>query len=124
MGTIETEKSFDKKLTTNIASGKFSYEELIDWVNNYYSGTVTEFIIWDFTDADLSKITTEEIKKIVQVVKKYSHKRAGGKTAFVSIKDLTFGLGRMFEILSEIEGIQFEYKNFKSVIAAKEWFGV
>ncbi len=72
----------------------------------------------------MSKITSDEFRKITKEVKNRSNKRAGGKTAFVSTKDIGFGLGRMFEILAEIEGIQFEYKNFKSITEAKEWLGV
>ena len=124
MGTIETEKDFDTGLTTNVAKGKFDYEEFLKWIANYYSGNVTELILWDLSEADLSKITSREFRKIVEKVKKQSHKRAGGKTAFVFTKDLGFGLGRMFGTLAEVEEVQFEYRTFRSISKAKEWLGV
>ena len=124
MGTIETKKDFDRKLTTNTAAGRLTQEDFLNWVADYYSGAVTEFILWDFSKADLSGITNEEFRNILKEVKKISHKRKGGKTAFVSKNDLGFGLGRMFEILAGIEDIQFEYMNFRSVSEARKWLGV
>ena len=124
MGTIEIEVNIDKKLTTNIAKGEITYKDFLGWAENYYSGAVTEFILWDFTEADFSKITSDDLRDLVQVAKKYSYKRAGGKTAFVSNENLSFGLGRMFEMLSEVEDIQFEYKSFRIMTEAKEWLGV
>lgn len=110
MGSIKTEIDFDKRLTTNIAEGRISYEDLSSSINDYYSGPVTQLNLWNFSGADLSKITSDEIMKIINLVKMVidrSGARANGKTALVFSKDIGFGLGRMFGALSEIEDIQF-----------------
>ena len=124
MGSIETVKDFDKKLTTNVAEGEFSCDELLDWVRNYYLGAVTELILWDFSKADISKITNEELRKIANEVKKVSNTRAGGKTALVFSQDIGFGLGRMYEAFSRISSMPFEYRTFRSISEAKDWLGI
>ena len=124
MGSIETVKDFDKKLTTNIAKGEFSCDELLDWVRDYYSGAVTELILWDFSKADISKITNEEFQKIANEVKKVSNTRAGGKTALVFSQDIGFGLGRMYETFSDISNMPFGYRSFRSISEAKHWLGI
>ena len=51
--------------------------------------------------------------------------RKGGKSAFVFSKDVEFGLGRMFEALSEgKEGMPVEYRSFRDINEAREWLCV
>jgi hypothetical protein len=124
MGSIETTKEVSSELTVNIVKGQIMYGDLVKWIANYYSGTVTKFILWNFTEADLSDITVEEFKNIAEVVKRKSDLRIDGKSALVFSKDLEFGLGRMFEVFSESEDIEFEFKSFRSITEAKKWLGV
>ena len=121
---ISTEKDFEKGLTTHKVVGTLSYDELLNCIIEYYSGTVTGLILWDFTDGDISGITTNEFRNIAVEVKSRSSARIGGKTAFVFSKDLSFGLGRMTATFGEIEGLQFEVESFRSIAEAKEWLGV
>ncbi|MBW2334819.1 MAG: hypothetical protein JRF06_06940 [Deltaproteobacteria bacterium] len=124
MGSIETTKDISSELTINIAKGKIMAEDLLNWVSDYYSGTVTKLILWNCIEADLSNITSEEFEKIARLVKKRSDIRKSGKTAFVFNRDVEFGLGRMYEALSKIEDIQSENKTFRDMTEAKKWLGV
>lgn len=124
MGTVETSKEMPSGLTINIAKGEIKLEDLLNWISSYYSGITTKYILWDFNEADLSNITTEEIRKIAKEVKKKSDIRAGGKTALVFNGDLDFGLGRMYEAFAEIEGIKFESMSFQNIAEARKWLGV
>ena len=124
MGTITTERDANDRLTINKVVGTLSYDELLNWVIDYYSGTVTKLILWDFREANISLITPSEYRNIAVEVKNRSSERIGGKTAFVFSTDAGFGLGRMTEIYGEIEGIQFEVNSFRSISEAKEWLGV
>jgi hypothetical protein len=124
MGTIKTSTDMSLNLTINIAEGIILIDDLSAWVTEYYGGTVTEFVLWDFTEADLSKITTGEFIKLVELVKNKSNLREGGKTPLVFKKDSGFGLGRMFEVYSELEGMKFEFMSFRSMKKARKWLGV
>ncbi len=124
MGSIETSKEISSGLTVNIATGKIAAEDILNWVLEYYSGNSTKFILWDFTEADLSNITSEEFRGIASEVKKRSEIRMDGKTALVFGRDLEFGLGRMFQAFSEIEGVLFEYMSFRDIVEARKWLDV
>ena len=124
MGTITTSKDTSINLTTNIAKGKLSYDNLLSWVNDYYAGRITKYILWDLTEADLSKIKIEEFRKLAEVIKRNSGMRKGGKTALVFKRDLEYGLGRMFEVFSEMQDIKFEFMSFRDVEKAKKWLGI
>ncbi|MCJ7773864.1 MAG: hypothetical protein MUP22_12120 [Desulfobacterales bacterium] len=124
MGSIKTTKDIHLELTTNLVKDQITYDDLLNWTTSYYSGTVTKFLLWDFTEADLSNITTEEFKNIAEVVKIKSDLRDRGKSALVFSRDLEFGLGRMFEVFSKLEGTQFEFQSFRNIEEAKKWLGV
>ena len=124
MGKISTTKNSELDLTINTAEGEISHIDLINWVKDYYSGVVSKLMLWDFNEADVSKITNDELKKIILEIKKTATMRNGGKTALVFSKNIGFGMGRMYGAFSEIEGIPFEYRSFRNIEDAKTWLGV
>ena len=66
----------------------------------------------------------EGIEKIILTAKKYSGSRKEGKTAIVGPKEIDYGLGRMYQTFSELEGLPYEYMVFKELEEAKDWLGV
>ena len=124
MGTIETQTDLQNEVTVNRAMGIISSDDLLDWIECYYSGDVTKFILWDFTKADLSDLSSDDIKRLVYETKKITAKRAGGKTAFVVGRDVEFGIIRMFDAYVEVEGVQIEFRTFRDSAAAKKWLGM
>lgn len=124
MGSITTNIDIHNNLTIITANGILLYEDIMSTVTDYYSGTVTEFILWDLSEADVSKISNDEIMKIATKVKNISTDRVRGKTAIVSPKDLGYGLARMFEVFSEIQNLPFAYKSFRNISEAKNWLGI
>lgn len=124
MGTIKTTKDIAKDLTCNVAEGLITLADCLNWFETYYSGAVTQMVLWDFTKADMTEITSEEYIKIAEALKIKSHSRAGGKTAYLAIGDLDYGLGRMFQALTEFEGLEFECRAFRKMTEAKKWLGV
>ena len=50
-----------------------------------------------------------------------SKKRKGEKTAFVSLKDLPFGMLRMFEIWAKIAEYAVKFNSFRDIEEAKKW---
>ncbi len=124
VGTIATTLQEDLDLTFCRATGRITAADLLAWVVRYYAGKPTRLILWDFNDAELADLSSDALKSLANEVKKRSVARVGGKTAFVSDADLAFGLGRMFQVFSELEGIRVEYMIFRSMAEAREWLGV
>ena len=124
MATIET--SYDNKndLAMHKIEGVFTFKEAIGKIEAIYSDNITKNTLWDFTKADISKITTSDYQEIAKAAGKYAHLRKGGRTAFVLPKDISYGLGRMFETFAEIENIPYEIRSFRGINDAREWLGV
>jgi hypothetical protein len=47
--------------------------------------------------------------------------RTGGKTAIVAPADITFGLIRMYEFVTDVQDLAFETRTFRSATEADEW---
>ena len=121
MATIETLYDYKNNLTLHKVEGILTFEETKNKIEEYYQGTITKYTLWEFTKAEVSKISTSEIQEIVKVARKFAHMRKGGRTALVLHQDLSYGLGRMFEAFSEIESIPYEIRCFRGFIEAREW---
>lgn len=100
--------------------GKVSADEVIAAIqNNYYK--VKHHILWDLTCADLSAITSDDFKIILENARINRPYFTGGKTAYVSTTDSNYGMTRMFSILAEISGIPYSYKAFLTPEEAFTW---
>ena len=124
MGTISATFDSDTDLTLVKATGKMTAADFHSYMVQYYAGKITPLILWDLTKADLSGLTTDEIRKIAQSTREISDIRKGGKTALVFDKTLEYGMGRMFEAYSDIADMPFEFRAFRSIDDAKKWLGV
>ena len=124
MASIESLHDREKSLTFHKVKGLLSAGEFISTSKAFYAENITLNILWDFTEVDLSKISTDELRQIVREIRIYADARKGGKTALVFSSDLGYGLGRMVETFSEIENMPFELRSFRSLEKAEEWLGV
>ncbi len=118
MANITVEQVHD--VTIVHVSGKLTFEETIDTINNYYH-MVTRHIIWDFTDGDATPITPDQFRKIISTANEYRPFKEGGKTAYVSTVDSTYGMMRMFSVLAEFSDIPYPYRAFRDFEEAVEW---
>ena len=107
-------------VTIVLISGKLTFEEAIDTINNYYH-MVTRHIIWDFTDGDATQITPDQFRKIILTANEYRPFKEDGKTAYVSTVDSTYGMARMFSILAEFSDIPYPHRAFRDFEEAVEW---
>jgi hypothetical protein len=57
--------------------------------------------LWDFRDADLSSLDTKTITEMAQYSLRFPPGINDVKVAFVTLRDLEYGLTRMFEISSK-----------------------
>lgn len=112
----------DRDMTILRVSGRITAREIIDAMEDYYQGELTTNLVWDYTSSDVSAITSAQLHEISSVAKRYGPLRKDGKTAIVAPDDLAYGLGRMYEILNEINEIPVQYMIFKNLDDALRWF--
>jgi len=112
----------DRDMTILRVSGRITAREIIDAMEDYYQGELTTNLVWDYTSSDVSAITSAQLHEISSVAKRYGPLRKDGKTAIVAPDDLAYGLGRMYEILNEINEIPVQYMIFKNLDDALSWF--
>jgi hypothetical protein len=116
-------KQIDRRrdLTIMAVTGRVTAGDIVAALDDYYGGEFTANLIWDYTSADLSAITSAQLHQISSVAKRYGHLRQNCKTAIVAPGDLAFGLGRMYETLNEINEIPVQYTIFKRLEEAMRW---
>lgn len=121
MGTIETSKDSGLGLTMINVKGEITAKDIIDWIIEYYMKPATELILWDCTDADLSKGTLDDIEKIVDQVFESSGIRKGGKTALVFGDDNGYRLGTILADSVESNELGVKFRTFRDIHDAIEW---
>jgi hypothetical protein len=121
MATITVEIQPEEDLTIFKVVGELFVDEILEYSSKYYSENPTKFVIWDATEGTVRKINPDEFRGIANKIKALAHKRAGGKTAFVSKSDIDFGLSRMYEVYTESEEIPIKYRVFRNIEDAIKW---
>jgi len=118
---ILSTEDMKRNLTIYTCRGQISVDEIKKKVKSFYEGTPSRNVIWDFTEADLSSITADEIRALASGVKKLAHSREGGKTAIVAPEDISYGFGRMYQIFAEIYAQIADIGVFRSKLEAERW---
>jgi hypothetical protein len=121
MSNINIRVEPDKNLSTYIFAGKVTGEQIIHAQEEFYSKAPMFFLLADFTQADLSVLTTDDLRTILSGAEKNGHVRKGGKTAVVVSGDLAFGMARMYEIMAEIQDLPFSVRSFRGQDEALTW---
>ena len=110
-----------KDLTIFTAVGELTFVKQIDVLRDFYAGTPTANVLWDMRNIEGSRISSEELEKIIIFIKRHSDKRPPGKTALVSTNDLDFGLSMVSYAYAENENLPWKIRPFRSMDEAIEW---
>lgn len=121
MAEIKTSIDYQLDLTVHTVTGSLLASEILAKLETYYRGKPTALILWDFLNATLSEISSEELLRTIKKAKVFSRK--GGKTALVFSQEVDFGIGRMLEVLAQMEGYDYVFSSFRSINQALEWLG-
>lgn len=78
--------------------------------------------LWDFTEADLSKLDSNTIQSMAQHSQKFAPGINDVKVAFVVKRDLEYGLTKMFEAFSYKAKVNIQI--FRSLQEAGEWISL
>ena len=121
MANIQIHVDAKKQLTIYTVTGKVTWNEIADALEEYYSNDPTAGMLWDFRAIDASDLSSRELINIVSVAKKYAHQRKNGKTAIVVSSDLSFGISRMYENYAELYEHPIDHRITKDYDAAMKW---
>ena len=121
MDNINVHVDTQNDLAVHTVVGDVSADEVQNSIRKFYEGTVTNRVLWDFTNGAMSGISSSEVQRIAYYPRKHAHKRNGGKAAIVAPKEVTYGLSRMYELLTELRELPFETRAFRTPEEAYEW---
>ena len=118
---IRTILGADGDLTTHIVTGEVTSEELLRAGMSLLQENPTRLALWDFTEAEFSAVTTQELVSIFDSLAPYSHHRQGGRSALLFSSTVGFGLGRLSEALAEVRHFPYQIKAFSDRENAMAW---
>ena len=112
-----------RNLTIYNCTGQITASEIMEAARSLYDDSPSLNIIWDLAEADVSRITANEVRALASGVKRVAHSREGGKTAIVSPSEVSYGIARMYQIFAEIYEQIAHVKAFRSRSEAERWIG-
>ena len=121
MGRIDIKLDSEKDLTIITVIGNPGLEEYLKVTKKFYEKEVTKYALIDMSESDVSSVSPTDIQTVAFTPPEYSKKRAGGKTAIVAPKDITFGLSRMYETMKEMQNLPFPTMAFRTQEEAYDW---
>ena len=101
-------------LTGSLASG-----ELLQRFIDYNQGDVRRLMLFDFTDANWSSLTSKQLRNNTAIASKYTS--SGNRGAFVFSNDADYGIGRMVQAFASMENHLSEFRMFRSIEEARQW---
>jgi hypothetical protein len=118
---IETYLDENSNLTSYIVQGTLLTDQIIATIHEFYSEKPTKYVLWNFSQAQTSQISSNDVKEIVKIVTKYADRNIVLKTALVFSEDGAFGVGRMFETLAGMEETPQQFMAYLNADDAYKW---
>ncbi len=75
--------------------------------------------IWDFRNSDISSVNSEMLKHLIEIRKRFE-KRNTCRSALIVSSNMQYGMGRMFQMLSEGK-IPHEFMVFRDYEECEQW---
>jgi hypothetical protein len=121
--TFQTDMS--RELTVFKITGTVKIPEWLKTLQEYAKDGVTRLELYDIRDGEGEGFTSKQIDQIIEQAKSSTSPRPpGSKTALVVSKDVHFGMSRVYQAVSEIEGITWKTETFRSMEEAYKWLGI
>lgn len=121
MARITTEYQPETDLTTFIATGSLEYKDILDKGREFLSGCPSKLVLWDFSAGSLAPFSNKDFRSLAHRAGNFSPKIAGAKAAIMAPEAIDFGLGRMFQVYSEMENFPYQVQIFRDLESAKSW---
>ena len=112
-----------KQLTVFTGTGEISFSDVRNAIDSFYAGTHTLNVLWDLRKANVSKITSEQVDQIANLLYQYNGIREGVRTSLITPEDITYGLSRMLISLLEVKenGLPINMRVFRTYEEAMNW---
>jgi len=101
---ISTELIKESNLRIHIVKEELNKNLLIEKLNDIYENPELEpdmNVLWDIREADVFSFFSADVQAIRDFVSKHWGTGGKSKAALVVVRDVDFGLARMYQILSE-----------------------
>ncbi|HEX3037268.1 MAG TPA: hypothetical protein VHT73_19460 [Thermodesulfobacteriota bacterium] len=121
MGHITRLFEVENDLTAFTVVGEVDVEQMLSQIISFLTGEPTQLVLWDITVGSLERISSNDVQMIVERAKPFSDRRKGGRTAIVCLRDLEYGISRMFQNFADIMQVPFEINVFRNLEKAREW---
>ena len=118
---IRDQNPKEQDLTVISFTGKVTGETIMNALMRFYETTITTNVLWDFSDCDVTALTSDDLILFVETAKKNAHRRPNGKSAFIGPTNLTYGLGRMYTAQSQLNKHPIINKIFRTEADARAW---
>jgi hypothetical protein len=124
MGIVKTTIDRTNDLTIIIAAGEITVDDIFDAVRNYLMDSPTHKFLWNFIEADGSKIKSGDFQKMHVKISGLSNMGECRKVAVVVSRDIGFGLSRLSATYAECAGINAEHNVFRNLEDALTWLEI
>ena len=111
----------EDNIIINTVVGKVTIDGIFEHIKQNVEAWKEVPEIWDFNQADLSGISTEEWREMLNRLKKLAKIKPGQKTALLSSTDLSFGMMRALDMASELKDFPIKLESFRDKGEAKKW---
>lgn len=119
--TIATKVHIDRNLVEIEVIGEVTDEEMFACQAALYEDEPVCLQLWDMTAADASRLTSPGLHRFVELAAQYGQARRGCRTALVVKTPLQYGLGRMSQLLGNVNYLPFSLRLFKERDEAFAW---
>ena len=117
--SVNTEQYDDLVIIKGI--DQLSFHDIVMALRYLYSCQAAGNMLWDFSEASLAPVSTEDILKIVEFSVRNVESRELSKVAIVAPRNLEYGVSRMFQ--SYGGKLPFDVSIFRAMDEALAWLG-
>jgi hypothetical protein len=121
MTSVTLHRDPDSNITTATGIGRVTASDLWAALDKFYDDSPTLLALCDLSQADLSSLSGQELKQIVEFTKSRAAVRRGGRTAIVAPEDLQYGMARVYQSLAEIHRHPVAIRAFRAGEEALQW---
>lgn len=122
---ITTDFDPDTGLRVHVMTGRLTYAEVRDTLEELYARPdfdPTMNALWDLREAVLTDISSDDVRKIAQLVRGRPPIGVSSRVALVVSRDADFGMARMYG--AQLDGAaQSGFRVFRDVDEATTWVG-